>query len=191
MTDVCGAFVWLEVIEQCPDAPPRCLDGSLVGFADEGFELGEHHLDGVEIGAIRRQEQQAGPDLTDGLPGFLSLVASQIVEDDDVALCQRWDERLLEPGGIDRAVQNQRRHDAVVPQPSQEGQRLPMAVGNLGQIGLATRTPAAGPGHVGLHPGLIDEDQALWINPVLMSLPACPEPGQLRPILLLGHQRFF
>lgn len=195
MPDVGGAFGWLEVIEQCSDAPPGCLDGSLVGFSDEGLELGKHHLDGVEVRAVGRQEQQARTDIADGLPGFLSLVASQIVEDDDVALCQGWDQCLLHPSGegrpIDRAIQNQGCDDTVVPQPGQKSQRLPMAMWDLGQIGLATRTPAAGAGHVGFHPGLVDKDQTSWINPVLMGLPARPEPGQLRPILFLGHQGFF
>jgi len=195
MTDVCGAFVWLEAIEQGSDASPGGFDGSLVGFSDEGLELGEHHLDWIEVRTVWRQEQEARTDVTDGLAGFLSLVASQIVEDDDIALGEGGNQGLLDPGreggAVDRSVQDQGGYDAIVPQPGQEGERLPMAMGHLGQIRQTARAPAAGAGHVGFHPGLIDEDQTSGINPVLMGLPARPEPGQLRSILLLGHQRFF
>ncbi len=195
MSDVCGAFIWLEAIEQGSDAPPGGFDGSLVGFSDEGLELGEHHLDGIEVGTVWRQEQEARTDVADGLAGFLSLVASQIVEDDDIALGEGGNQGLLDPGreggAVDGPVQDQGSYDAIMPQPGQEGECLPMAVGHLGQVGLTARTPAAGAGHVGFHPGFVDEDQAAGVNPVLMGLPARPEPGQLRPILLLGHQRFF
>lgn len=195
MADIGGAFVCFEVIEQGSDAAPRCFDCSLLGFSDECFELGKHHLDGIEVRAVWGQEQKARTDVADGLACLLALMTSQIVENDDVALCQGWDKGLLDPGcegyAVDRPVQDERSDDTVMTQPGQEGQRLPMAVGHLGQIGLTARAPAACPGHVGLHPGFIDEDQAAGVNFVLVCFPARPEPGQLRTILFLGHQRFF
>ena len=48
-----------EVVEQIFDAPPRCFMGSFGGFAHQMFELGKDLLDGVQIGALGRQEQQA------------------------------------------------------------------------------------------------------------------------------------
>ncbi len=195
MPDIGGAFVWFEVIEQGADAPPSCFDCSLIGLSDECLEFGEHHLNGIEVWTVRGQEQEPGTDLSDRFACLLALMTSQIVEDDDVALCQGWDKSLLDPGcegyAVDRPVQDERSDDTVMTQPGQEGQRLPMAVGHLGQIRLTTRAPAAGSGHVGLHPGFINEDQAVGVNLVLVRLPARPEPGQLRPILFLGHQRFF
>lgn len=162
MFDVCGALFGREVIEECADASPYFLDGALFGFPDEGLELGEHHLDGVEIRAVGRQEQEMGSGLADGLAGIGSLMASQIIEDDDVTRRQGGDEDLLDPGSeggaIDRAVQHEGRHDPVVAQPGQEGERLPMAVWHLGKIGLTARAPAARAGHVGFYPRLIDED---------------------------------
>lgn len=124
-----------------------------------------------------------------------SLVASQVVENDDVAWCQCRDQCLLDPGqedgAVDGTIQNERRHDPVVTQTGQERQGLPMAVGNLGQARLAAWTLAMGPGHIGLYPRLVEEDQAMGINLALMCLPAFSEPGQLRSSLLLGQQRFF
>jgi len=76
-------------LEEGPDPLPCCLDGSLVGFSEQRLELGEHLLDRVEIGAVRRQEQEMCPDLADRLADGFALVAAQIVEDDDIAGRQR------------------------------------------------------------------------------------------------------
>jgi hypothetical protein len=45
--------------------------------------------------------------------------------------------------------------------------------------------------HVGLGPGLVDEDQASRIKPALVLLPLRPSPGDIGPILLAGAQAFF
>jgi len=59
------------VIEQFSDAPPCGLDGPLVGPAEQAFELGDHLLDGVQIGRVRRQEEQ--PDALSSLRTRLPL----------------------------------------------------------------------------------------------------------------------
>ena len=56
---------------------------------------------------------------------------------------------------------------------------------------LAFGGPAAGPGHVGLDPGFVDEDQSLGIEPMLVRPPSRPEPRDLRAHLLAGHQGLF
>lgn len=195
MPEVRRAFVRREVIEECADASPSGLNGALFGLSDQGLELGEHHLDGIEVGAIGRQEQEVGAGGADGAADRSALVTAKVVEDDNISFRQCRDEGLLDPGGeagpIDGAVQDQGSDNPVVTQAGQESQRLPVTVGNLGQVGLAARAPAACPGHVGFDPGLVEEDQALWVNLVLMGFPACPEARQLRSILLLRHQSFF
>jgi hypothetical protein len=45
--------------------------------------------------------------------------------------------------------------------------------------------------HVGLGPGLIDEDQALGINAPLMTSPAGALASDVGPFLLGGAQSFF
>jgi hypothetical protein len=45
------------VIEQLAYAPPCCLDSALVGFAQQGIELGEGLLDEVEVRTMRREEE--------------------------------------------------------------------------------------------------------------------------------------
>jgi hypothetical protein len=46
-------------------------------------------------------------------------------------------------------------------------------------------------GHVGLGPGLVDEDQAGRVNPALILSPLSPSPCDVGPILLAGVQAFF
>jgi hypothetical protein len=48
-----------------------------------------------------------------------------------------------------------------------------------------------GPRHVGLDPGLIDEDQALGINAALIASPAGALTRDVGPLLLCGAQSFF
>jgi hypothetical protein len=45
--------------------------------------------------------------------------------------------------------------------------------------------------HIGLGPGLVDEDQASRINPTLIGLPLRPPARDVRAILLGGVQAFF
>lgn len=184
-----------EGIEQLSHPFPCCLDGSFFGFSDEGLELGEHHLDRIEIRAVGRQEEEVSANISNGGPGIGCLVAAQVVEDDDIAGRQGWRQGLLDPGGegpaVDGTIQHERSDDPVVAKPGEEGQGLPMPVGDLSQIGLATRRPSSCARHVGFHPGFIDENQALGVELMLVGLPPPPEPRHLRPILLSCHQRFF
>jgi hypothetical protein len=64
-------------------------------------------------------------------------------------------------------------------------------VRNLGyQADAAGAAPMAAR-HIGLGPGLIDEDQTGWVKPALVLLPLCPAPGDVRSILFAGAQAFF
>ena len=56
----------------------------------------------------------------------------------------------------------------VVAQRGQEGRGLPVAVRHFGLEPLPQRRPSAQRRHVGLGPGLVDEDQALGIDAVLI-----------------------
>jgi hypothetical protein len=53
------------------------------------------------------------------------------------------------------------------------------------------RCPSAQRSHVGLDPGLIDEDEALRIKAHLPRSPASPSAGHIKAALLKSEQRFF
>ena len=57
MSEVAGALLRAESFQEFSYSSPCCFDGSLVCLSDECLELGEHHLDGIGIGAVWRQEK--------------------------------------------------------------------------------------------------------------------------------------
>jgi hypothetical protein len=83
VSNVGGAFVGFEWVEEGSDTSPDRLDGAFIGFSDKALELCAHHLDGVEVRAVGWQEQEPRTDVSDGLACFLALMAAQVVEDND------------------------------------------------------------------------------------------------------------
>jgi hypothetical protein len=55
----------------------------------------------------------------------------------------------------------------------------------------AARRPAPQGGHVGLGPGLVDEDQALRIDLALILLPLRAPAGDVRTVAFAGDDAFF
>jgi hypothetical protein len=78
-------------------------------FAEQVFELGEHHLDRTEIGRVFLQQDQLGADVADGLADRQALVAAQIVHGRHLAAAQRRGEHPFnvdaEALAVDRAVE--------------------------------------------------------------------------------------
>ena len=159
------------------------------------FELGERLLDRVQVGGVFGQEEQLRAGAPDGLADGLALVAAQIVHDDDVAGHERWDESVvdiaLEAVAVDRAVEQPRRIDAIMAQRRQEGHGFPSPVGDLGIEPVAAWRPPPERRHVGLGPRLVDEDQALRIDPVAILDPLRPASPDVGAVLLAGQHGFF
>ena len=107
------------------------------------FELGEDLLDGVQVGRVFWQEDQLGSDGADKPAYGFSLVAAQIVHDDDVSRAKGWDKNLLDIGlkgfAIDRTIKKPWGVDPVMSQCGQEGRSLPVTVRDLTDLepGLA------------------------------------------------------
>jgi len=165
------------------------------GFAQQGLEFGKDLLDRIEVWAVGRQEEELGAGGANGAAYRLAFVAAEIVDDDDIAGFECWNKNLFdvsqEAFAVDRPIDHAGSINAVVPQRCQEGQRSPTPLRNLGQEFAAARRPAAKSRHVGLRPGLVDEDQARRIKPILILLPLRSPPGHVGPILLGGEQSFF
>lgn len=184
-----------ECVEQRADPPPCCFDRAFGGLSQESFELRKDLLDGIEVGAVGREEEHPCACSSDGGAHGLSLVATQIIEDHDVAGLERGDQELLDIGkeadAIDRAIEDGGRIDPIMPQRGQKGERLPVTVWNLGAQPLAPAAAAMSSGHVSLGPGFIDEDETARIKPTLIAYPACPPTRDIAPILLAGQNAFF
>ena len=122
-------------------------------------------------------------------------MAAEIVQDDDVSFPKGRQEQLLDIGAealaVDRAVEDAGCGDAVPAQCAEEGQSPPSSLRSEATQALALRGPAAQRDHIGLDPGLVDEDQALRIEAGLQGLPAPTPTGYVSPGLLASEQCFF
>lgn len=87
-----------------------------------------------------------------GVTGLSAFVASQIVQDDDIAGFEGWDEALLDPWSerdpADRAIEHEGCDNAAAAQASQKGQRPPVTVRDLCDQRFFALAPAAGAYHV-------------------------------------------
>ena len=86
------------------DGLPEFVDGAHGHGAEMGLEFGEGHFDGIEVGAVGGQKHEPSAALADGLFGGLAFVGGQIVQDDDVAFLQCWDELGAHIGLEDRPI---------------------------------------------------------------------------------------
>ena len=88
--------------------------GALGGLAQVRLELGEGHLDWVEVRAVGREEEEFGAGRFDPVADLLSLVAGQVVHDDDVARSQLGDQHPLDMGLEGQAVDRSVEHEGAI-----------------------------------------------------------------------------
>jgi hypothetical protein len=177
------------------DLSPCVLDGPRLGLSHEVLELGEELLDGVQVGAVGWQEEHVGSCLPDSASCRLAFVAAEIVEDHDIAFGKGRSEYLLDVEGeefpVDGAINDPWSINAIDPQGCDEGECLPVTVRNTRRQALSPRSPAAQRCHVGLDPGLIEEDEPFRVDAMLMGLPSLPLASDVWPILLGRQNAFF
>jgi len=122
-------------------------------------------------------------------------VTTEIVHDDDVTFAQRRHKHRGDVGAkglaIDRPLQKPGRIDPIEAQRSDKSHGLPASLRGLSGQALAAESPAAQRGHVGLGPGLVDEDQALRLDATLILCPLRASPRHVGTIAFGGHQAFF
>jgi hypothetical protein len=193
--EVVGAFGRRDRIEDRSDRIVDGLGGSLCGFSEPVFELGEELLDRVQIGRVFWQVEELGAGGTNGATHGVGLVRAEIVHDDDVAVPQGRYQDLLdvekESFAVDWTLEEPGSCDAIVAQSGHEGHSLPAAVRHFGFDALAARRPAPQRRHIGFSPGLIDEHQPSGIDPIPILGPLRPPTGDIGTILLGGNQRLF
>jgi len=170
-------------------------DGPFVGLAEQGLEFGKDHLNRIEVRTVGRQEQQMCLGVAYSPTHGNAFVAAQVVEHDDVARPQGRHKELCHPcqeqAAVDGTVEHAGCNKPVGPQCGQERHGRPARVRHRGDQTLPTQGSAMGAGHVGLGPGLVDEDQARRVNAVLVALPPLALAGDVGAVLLGGAQSFF
>ena len=98
MSEVVCAFLWSEGVEDFSNAVPEVVPGSFCGFAQQGLEFGEGHLDGVEVWRVWRQVEQGCVSGLDQGADTLKLVGWQVIHHHDVARRKGWNQHLFDIG---------------------------------------------------------------------------------------------
>jgi len=195
MSEEISTLVWGDGFEELGDSGLDLLEAARICLSQQRLELGERLFDRVQVRTVGRQIEQLRANRADRSPYRWIFVAAQIVHHHNVACPQGRNQELLHPGEetlcVDRTIQDARRGDAVTSQSSHEGECLARAVWHFVDQTLPSGAAAMHAGHVGLRPGLVDEDQAARINLALPLLPLAPSPGDVSTILLTGAQAFF
>ena len=124
-----------------------------------------------------------------------AFVTAEMIEHHDLTWPESRAEALLSVGfedlSVHRTVDDHGREDLASADGGDQGGGLPAAVRDLGDKPLAARAAAMGPRHVGLGPGLVDEDQLVGRQLRLPCAQRLASLGDVRTILLGGVQRFF
>ena len=92
---------------------------------------------------------------------------------------------------VHRPIDHERRDHPVVAHSDNQGDGLPIAVGNGPDQSFAPRATAPKSHQAGAGGGLVDEHQSCGIKQTLLANPAPPCPRHVRPFLLRRAQAFF
>jgi hypothetical protein len=182
-------------VDEVTDVAPSVLDGALLSLPHPMLDLGEGLFDRVEVGRVWRQVPEPGASGLDHLPDSFRLVASEIVENDDIAFVQGWQEKVLDIGAeafpVDRPVEDAGRRELVVAESAEECEGPPVTVRREAAQAGPFGAPAPQRGHIGLDPGLVDEDEPARIEPGLPGSPTLTPARDVGASLFKGEQCFF
>lgn len=174
---------------------PECVARSAGHGSQQLLGLGEDQFNGIQIGAVRGQEHQAGGRLFDQLAHSRTPVARQIVHDHDIARAKIGNEHLLDKRlehiAVDRSVHDGGTTHSVNSQGRDQSGGFPVTVRCLVDQALSAWCSASKTGHVRLGPCLIDEDQTLGTDFRLNSSPGRAMAGDVRAVLLGRMDRLF
>jgi hypothetical protein len=164
-------------------------------FRTKPLSLAKSCSIGLRSGEYLGRNRRRAPAAMIAFRTALPFVRSQIVEHDDVVALEGRDQELFDIGekelAVDGTVEHAGRVDAVVAQRSQECCGLPVAMRHLGDEPASARRPAVKARHVGLGPGLVDEDETRRIDALLMASPAPAMALYVGTILLACDERLF
>ena len=189
------AFLRREERQRDRDEFDDLVEATRSRRAQKGLQLRKRELDGIEVGAVWRQESDEGPRLFDGgLHGRL-FMDGEVVEHHDIAGPQRRHEHLFDVGEecgiVDRAVEDRRRLQAVPPQRGDHGVRLPVSAGRVIAEPQAAWAAAVAPQQIGRHAGFVEKDEMPGIAERLRLLPVAAGRGDVRATLFVGVYGFF
>ena len=120
MPQIVCAFLRAEGLDQGVKLVPESTNRSHGSLAQESFELGQGHLDRIEVGRVLRQVTQCSARSFYGFAHAGDVISREIVDDDHVVAFKRGHQALFQIGqesrAVERAIEHERRHDLVLAQ---------------------------------------------------------------------------
>ena len=188
-----AAFGRAEVRQALAEERPARLGAAPASGANEGLELREAELDGIEVRAVGWPVPEGGPGGLEGPLDAGDLVGPEGVGDDDVAGVQGRHQDLVDVGAealaIDRAVEDPRCGQPRDPPRGEKRAGLPAPAG--GVDARATRCPAVPPKQIGGDAGFVQPHEVGDIPGRRRRVPRDPRGRDVRPIVLGRPDRFF
>ena len=87
--EIIPAFLRGIEVADVAESFPKVIDGPCSNPPKVCLEFGESHLDGIEVRAVGRSEQEPGAAIFEDSGGLLALMAGKIVEDHDITGIER------------------------------------------------------------------------------------------------------
>src|SRR5215471_4627604 len=164
MAEKVEAFLVAYSSQERANSAPEFRNCALGGLSEERFEFAENLLDRVEIRRIRWQIERGRTHSLDRVRHTGYLMSRKVVHDDDVTVVERWSQTLFdvceEDRPVHRPIDHERCDHPVVAQSDNQGDGLPMAVGNGPDQSFAPRATAPKSHQAGAGGGLVDEHQS-------------------------------
>ena len=195
MPKIVAAFVRAEVLETGTEERPERRAAATACGANEGLELREAELDGIEVRAIGWPVPECGPGGLEGPLDAGDLVGPEVVGNDDVAWLQGRHQDLFDVGAealaIDRAVEDTRCGQPRDPRRGEKRAGLPAPAGGVVVNARATRCPAVPPKQIGGDAGFVQKHEVGDIPGRRRRVPRDPRGRDVRPIVFGRADRFF
>ena len=174
------------MLETGTEERPERLGAATASGANEGLELREAELDGIEVRAIGWQVPEGGPG---------DLVGPEVVGNDDVAWLQSRHQDLFDVSAealaIDCAVEDPRCGQPCDPQRGEKRAGLPAPAGGVVVDARATRCPAVPPKQIGGDAGFVQKHEGGDVPGRRRRVPRDPRGRDVRPIVFGRADRFF
>jgi hypothetical protein len=163
--------------------------------SEEGLQLGEGLLDGIEVGTVRREKAELRAGSLDRLTNGGVFVDRQVVEDDHVARCERGHQHLLdislEAHGVDRAIEDGRGGQGLWAQGRDDRAGVPVLARCVVLEPCAAGTAAVAPQQIRGDAALIEKHIVAGVADPLAGAPPPPVSGDVGAPLFVGVKRFF
>ena len=163
--------------------------------AKKRFQFCEGLFDGIEIGAVGREESKLRASAFDGGADIRVSMDGEVIEHDHVPTAQRRHQDLVDirakAGVVDRSIEDRRRRDAVGPERGDHRVRLPMPARRVITESRATRTATVSAQQIGGHAAFIEEDVLPHIAQRQPISPAAALSDDVGSPLFVGVDGFF